>query len=268
VSGAFTCAAGWSAMKPPASLAARASELTERLRARSPRVHCITNAVAEAFTANVLLAAGAIPSMTINPAEVPDFLRRADALLVNLGTLDEQRQSAIEAALGVAAQTTLPWVLDPVFVERSQQRLDLAKRLIARGPAIIRANAAELGALMGREVNGDSLPAFAGSHRTVVALTGAVDRVSDGASSIAVSNGHALMARVTAMGCAASALMAAYRAVANDPLDAAGACLVHVGVAAEAAGATARGPGSFVPAYLDALDNVTPDEILARARVD
>ena len=42
-----------------------AAETQERLRARAPRVHCITNAVAQAFTANVLLAAGAVPSMTI-----------------------------------------------------------------------------------------------------------------------------------------------------------------------------------------------------------
>ena len=36
-----------------------AAALLERLRARSPRVHCITNAVAQNFTANVLLAVGA-----------------------------------------------------------------------------------------------------------------------------------------------------------------------------------------------------------------
>ena len=53
-----------------------------------PRVHCITNAVAQNFTANMLLAAGAVPSMTIAPKEVGRFAARADALLVNLGTFD------------------------------------------------------------------------------------------------------------------------------------------------------------------------------------
>ena len=47
-----------------------AAALLERLRARSPRVHCITNAVAQNFTANALLAIGAVPSMTLSPEEI------------------------------------------------------------------------------------------------------------------------------------------------------------------------------------------------------
>ena len=50
-----------------------AADLFERLRERQPRVHCITNAVAQNFTANVLLAVGAIPSMTISPDEIAAF---------------------------------------------------------------------------------------------------------------------------------------------------------------------------------------------------
>ena len=58
-----------------------AADIFARLRARNPSVHCITNAVAQNFTANVLLAAGAIPSMTVAPDEVGSFVARADALL-------------------------------------------------------------------------------------------------------------------------------------------------------------------------------------------
>jgi len=71
-----------------------ASDLLTRLRARAPRVHCVTNAVAQHFTANVLLAAGAIPSMTISADEIGAFVARADALLVNLGTFDAERRAA------------------------------------------------------------------------------------------------------------------------------------------------------------------------------
>ena len=69
-----------------------------RLRARAPRVHCITNAVAQNFTANVLLAAGCVPSMTISPEEIAQFVARADALLVNLGTFDAERREAVRIA--------------------------------------------------------------------------------------------------------------------------------------------------------------------------
>ena len=111
-----------------------ASRLLPLLRARLPKVHCITNTVAQPITANVLLAAGAIPSLTTSEAEIGAFVRSADAMLVNLGTLDPERHRAIEIALHHATKTRLPWLLDPDFVERSELRLDLAKSLLARKP--------------------------------------------------------------------------------------------------------------------------------------
>ena len=94
------------------------ADILMRLQARSPCVHCITNAVAQTFTANVLLAVGAIPSMTLSADEIGAFVARADALLVNLGTFDEQRRDAVAAALEVATEARMPWVLDPVFIDR------------------------------------------------------------------------------------------------------------------------------------------------------
>ena len=82
---------------------ALAADVLERIRARAPRVHCITNVVAQNFSANMLLAAGAIPSMTIAPDEVGEFVARADALLVNLGTFDAERR--IAAGIAIDAST-------------------------------------------------------------------------------------------------------------------------------------------------------------------
>src|SRR3984957_741714 len=87
-------------MDAPAEFADITADVLARIRSRAPRVHCITNSVAQAYTANMLLAAGAIPSMTISREEVGAFVRRADALLVNLGTFDAERPAAIELALG------------------------------------------------------------------------------------------------------------------------------------------------------------------------
>src|SRR5262245_64241866 len=99
-------------------LAQAASDILARLRARAPRVHCITNAVVQNFTANVLLAAGCVPSMTIARSEVAAFVTRADALLVNLGTFDAERQQASLAAIAADGKARKPWVLDPVFIDR------------------------------------------------------------------------------------------------------------------------------------------------------
>jgi hypothetical protein len=90
---------------------AAAAGVLERIRERSPRVHCITNAVAQNFSANMLLAIGAIPSMTIAPEEVAQFAGRADALLVNLGTFDAERRTAAYVAIEVMTQQGKPWLL-------------------------------------------------------------------------------------------------------------------------------------------------------------
>src|SRR3954469_13657825 len=139
-------------------LPATTADILERLRERRPRVHCITNAVAQAFTANMLLAVGAVPSMTIALKEIKAFAARADAVLVNLGTFDPERQKASLAAIGVANKRNIPWVLDPVFIDRSPPRAAFAKSLLAKKPRALRLNAAEFAALAGGKPSADADP--------------------------------------------------------------------------------------------------------------
>ena len=258
-------------MRAPApardDVAQAACVVLERLRAKAPRVHCITNAVAQNFTANVLLALGCVPSMTLSAEEIGDFVARANALLVNLGTFDAERRQATELAVEAAAQNRVPWVLDPVFVDRAPSRAEFARELGARGPSVVRLNHAEFGTLSGAAPNRDAVIAFAGRNKLIVALSGAADLVSDGARTVTVANGHPLMAKATAMGCAASALTAACLAVEPDAFRASVAGLLIIGVAGEMAAETAKGPGSFAVAIIDALFNLDPAMLKARAKV-
>jgi hydroxyethylthiazole kinase len=244
-----------------------AADILTRLRARAPRVHCITNSVAQTFTANTLLAAGAIPSMTLAADEIGAFVARAEALLVNLGTFDAERREATAAALEVAAERRVPWVLDPVFIDRSEPRAIYAKSLVAQNPDAIRLNGAEFTALSGAEPDDAALARYALDTLAVVALTGTVDRITDGAQQIAIENGHPLMARVTAMGCAASALTAAFLGVESDAFVASAAALLCFGVAGGIAGERASGPGSFPAALLDALYALDRHTLEQKARV-
>jgi hydroxyethylthiazole kinase len=248
---------------PQRELSGITSELLTRLRDKRPRVHCITNSVAQAFTANVLLAIGAIPSMTLSQDEIGSFVAGADALLVNLGTFDAERRAAVATAIQVANGWGRPWVLDPVFVERSAPRADYAGSLLAHRPRAIRLNAPELAALAA----GADAAAFARATHAVIGVTGAQDLVTDGARSATIQNGHALMARVTAMGCAASAVTAAFLAIEPDAFAATAAAIVAFGLAGEIAGAQAAGPGSFASAMLDALYRLDADMIGACARI-
>jgi len=243
-------------------------DILARLRTRAPRIHCITNAVAQNFTANVLLAAGCIPSMTLSPEEIGAFVAGAQGLLVNLGTFDAERREATEIAAGTAMQKRLPWVLDPVFIERSPPRTAFARELIGRSPAAVRLNHAEFSALGGGTMTRENAIGYARAKRTVVALSGETDLITDGERVVAVANGHALMAKVTAMGCAGSAILSACLAVEPDAFRAAVAALVIMGVAGELAGEKSEGPGSFAVAILDALHNLDGPTLLAQAKVE
>src|SRR5262245_3659922 len=97
---------------PASELPIIAATIRARIKGASPRVHCITNTVAQTLTANVLLAVGAVPSMTSAVDEVAIFVRGASALLVNLGTFDAERRAAAAVALDAATEEGRPWVLD------------------------------------------------------------------------------------------------------------------------------------------------------------
>ena len=191
----------------------------------APRVHCITNAVAQHYTANMLLAAGAVPSMTISPEEIGAFVAGADALLVNLGTFGWlERPAAIAVALGTAAERggTGSYFLTESYRYASSFARPRRAQYVARSWALV------LGYIMFGETPtlmivalandeaADAAARFAQAHATIVALTGDVDVVADGTRRLTIANGDPLMALVTAMGCAGSALISAALAVEVD----------------------------------------------------
>jgi hydroxyethylthiazole kinase len=254
-------------MHAPIEYADTTADVLARIRERAPRVHCITNSVAQQYTANMLLAAGAVPSMTISSEEIGAFVAGADALLVNLGTLDRERKSAVETAVKAAADKKLPWLLDPVFIDRSPPRAQFGRALLAARPAVVRLNPVEFAALSGNQAEPAAAACFAQANATIVALTGGVDIVSDGDRRVTIANGDPLMAAVTAMGCAGAAIVCAALAVEADPWLATLTALAAFGVAGEAAAAAAQGPGSFAVAMIDALHRLDRATLRARVKV-
>ncbi len=262
-------------MSARASARVSPAEALAALRAAHPLVQCITNAVVTNVTANALLALGAAPAMCDIPGEAGVFARVAGGVLVNLGTpTSEQRDAAREA---VTAGT--PWVLDPVAVGVLPVRTRLAADLLAHGPSIVRGNASEVLALAGAGTGGRGVDATDGpdaaraaaiaiARRTgaVVAVSGAVDLLTDGTDVVRVHGGDALLTRMTGGGCSLGATMAAFLAVC-DPLAAAVAASVVHAVASERAAAVADGPGSFAVAFLDALSGVAPGDLADAGRL-
>ncbi|WP_153768369.1 hydroxyethylthiazole kinase [Labrenzia sp. CE80] len=241
----------------------RIVEALGALRRTTPRIHCITNAVAQSFTANVLLALGAVPSMTIASEEVAGFASSADALLINLGTLDETRRLAIPIALRAAQEAKRPIILDPVFVNRSEIRCAFARNLLQQRPTLLRVNREEMAALFPSREPFEVLAEFG----AILAMTGAEDVVGESGRTIRLGNGHPLLARVTATGCAGGAVIAAFLAVEPDPVIAAAVGVSVFNIAGEIAAERANGPGSLEPALLDALYLLDGEEISKRLNI-
>ncbi|PZN93964.1 MAG: hydroxyethylthiazole kinase [Hyphomicrobiales bacterium] len=232
------------------------ARVLSRVAELRPRVHCLTNTVAQNVTANMLLAFGAIPSMASHPDEVAAVAAGAGAILINLGTISPEGERAIPKLLEVARQHRKPLVLDPVFVELSPLRMRLAEEILSLPGIVVRGNAAEMAVLA---------PLLATAPSAIRVTTGRVDLIEAPSGRLEIAHGHPLMAKVTGLGCASSALIAACCAVEPDPLLAAGVALTAYGLAGEIAAERCHGPGSFAMHLVDALANL--DEATLRARM-
>ena len=250
------------------------------LRERPPLVQCLTNTVAAGWTANVLLAVGAAPAMVDNPREAREFAAIAGGVLVNLGTPYDETVRAMHLAIAGASRSGTPWVLDPVAAGAVAWRTSVAHQLLRDArPTIIRGNASEILALAGGEggrgvESVDSPEAavavakdMANQQQSVVAVSGATDHITDGSQVVRLSNGHPWLTRVTGVGCALGALMAAFAAVVPDALVAAAAATATLTVAADAAAKETRGPGSFAATLLDELSLIQPVDLAERVRI-
>lgn len=246
------------------------AQIIAQVRQRSTLVHCITAAVSMGIVADGLLAAGVRPVMTETLEEAPTVDTIADALLINLGTLSTDAMTGIPATVEVALHDRRPWVLDPTAIGIAPVRTPLARRLLDSRPAVVRGNASEIVALTGNEggrgadasIATEALQVSEAAHRVatrtggVVAVSGAVDLVTDGRGDRPVHRGDPLLSRVTGTGCLLGGLTAACVAVTGDHLQAALAATVWMNIAGEIAAARAPRPGTFRVALLDALDEV------------
>ncbi|MDR2017251.1 MAG: hydroxyethylthiazole kinase [Burkholderiales bacterium] len=245
----------------------------QRVRATVPLVHCMTNNVVTNWTANALLAAGVSPAMVVEDSEAEVFAAIASALLINVGTLQTAQAQAMAKAVASARRAGKPWVLDPVAAGVLPYRTAFCRGLLNEMPTVVRGNPSEILALAGEAAQGRGADSTHGSDealaaakrlaveaKTIVAVTGATDYITDGERTLRVDNGHPLLQRVTGTGCSLSALVAAYVSTASDKNEAmeaaASACAVFAiagEIAAQKALERSEGPGSFAVYLLDAL---------------
>ena len=268
------------------TLAAEAARLLTALRESCPLVQAVTNYVSMDVAANALLAIGASPALVHAPEEADEFVALANALVVNIGTLSKSFVVSMNAAASAANRLKRPWVLDPVGAGATKFRDQAVSQLLQHRPTIIRGNASEIlsvariaglhqdaaipkGVDTAHETSAALGPAMALARQQVcvVAATGAVDIVTDGERVIEIANGSPLMAKVTALGCSLSAIVAAFAALTPDAFIATSVAVAVYGVTGETAAEKAVHPGSYRVAFLDMLDAIGPEDVKVRLKV-
>lgn len=256
------------------------AEIASAVRERSPLVQYVTNYVSMDIAANVLNAVGASPAMVHDPHESGEFARIASAVGVNIGTPSPSWVEGMTAAAAAAHEIGTPWVLDPVAVGATAYRREIVTGLLGHAPTVIRGNASEILAIATSEAGGrgvdsdaaamdalEAAQALARRQSTVIVVTGAEDIVTDGVRTAVVHGGHALMPSITALGCSASALVAACCGAGADPFEASVAAMAMLASAGERAGARAEGPGTLRVHLLDELSALDADR-LGGVRID
>ncbi len=246
-----------------------------RVREKSPLVHNITNFVVMNNTANALLALGASPVMAHAVEEVKDMVNIASALVINMGTLNPQWVDGMLEAGKAATAKGIPVVFDPVGVGATLYRNEVAARILAEcKPTFIRGNASEIMSLAKENIVTKGVDSSASSDSAidaakrlaqetgaVVVISGPEDFITDGIEVLSTKNGSTMMARVTGMGCTATAVLGAFAGVNPNRMEAATHAMAVMGIAGEIAARRSGGPGTMQLHFLDILYNLGEDNI-------
>ena len=226
------------------------ADAVRRVRETTPLAQSFTNFVTINLVANAQLAAGGTAAMSFLPDDVIETAKIAGANYINVGTLLPFYKDALPEIAQRLNYLDKPWVLDPVAAGIGRTRTAILQAFKAAPPTMIRANASEVIALAN----------MWGLNTETVAVSGIADLVTDGETVYRLPGGSAMMTKITGAGCSLGGVAATYLAV-SDPLTAALSASLLYNRAGEVADTTSHGPGSFQVAFLDALWNVTAEQV-------
>lgn len=226
----------------------------DQVRANVPLVHNITNYVTVNDVANVLLACGGSPIMSDDPKDVEDITSICGGLNINIGTLNQRTVEGMFLAGKKANELGHAVLLDPVGAGASAFRTETALKLIQEIKFdVIRGNISEiktlaLGSGTTKGVDADVADAvteenldqsiafvktFAEKMGCIIAVTGAIDLVSDGTKCYVIRNGRPEMGKITGTGCQLSGVMTAFITANPEEKLKAAAAVCTMGLAGE-----------------------------------
>ncbi|MDP4151857.1 MAG: hydroxyethylthiazole kinase [Bacillota bacterium] len=266
----------------------KCAELISEVRSKKPLVHHITNYVTVNDCANIVLAIGASPIMADDIGEVEDIVSISSVLVINIGTLNSRTINSMIAAGKKANELKIPVVLDPVGAGASPLRNDTVNKLISEIKfSVIRGNMSEIRFISGLHASTRGVDAseadvkgtesgiqvaeeLAEKLKCVVAITGAVDYVSDGIRTVSIKNGHPMLSSVTGTGCMCTSLIGSFCGATRDYFLGAVSGISSMGIAGETAFEKAgdMGTSSFRTALIDSISKLDSRYFESRSKID
>jgi hydroxyethylthiazole kinase len=258
------------------------AKMMTKVRKTKPLVHHITNYVTVNDCANITICAGGAPVMSDAAKDIPEMVRLASALVLNIGTLRPRTVDSMIIAGKEANDIGIPVILDPVGAGATAYRTEsVSKILNAIKVSVIKGNAGEIDVLAGtggkvRGVDSMSEPidcentvkTLAKNTDTIVAMTGPIDYVTDGKKVTILKNGHNYLECVSGTGCMVSSVVGCYVGVHSVNVKAVSAAISVFSIAGEIAAINAKGPGSFKVGLFDSLYNLTEDDIDSKLKME
>lgn len=258
-----------------------ASCILQKVRNQKPLVHHITNWVTIYDCANIVKVFGASPVMAHAKEEVEDMVKLASALVLNIGTLTADLVESMILAARAANKKKIPIVLDVCGAGATAFRDHAVGTILDSSQiSIIKGNASEIARTAGANIQTKGVDStdvkqnmmtlaqtLAKRWKAVVVVTGQEDIVTDSTRVHRVKNGTEIMSQIVGTGCMATAVIGTFAAVHDDLVEAAAAGLCCYEIAAELAGKSTKGPGTFKERLFDHAFTLTHDQVDERQRI-
>lgn len=269
------------------------ADCLEAVRQKAPLVQAITNFVTVNDCANIILAAGASPTMAHDIREAAEIAAGAQALVLNMGAVEDAE--AMVAAGLAAGRAGRPIVLDPVAAGASALRREISARLLKElRLTVIRGNISEIrylalgAAASAKGVDAaaadlvceetlaqaaDMAKALASRSGAVIVISGEIDIVANPERAWIIRGGSPTMARITGSGCMLTALIGAFcGANPERPFEAAAAAVSAMNAAGELAEkrrqSLGTGTATFRNDLIDAVGRLTAEQLIGGIRLE
>ncbi|MFT8673691.1 MAG: hydroxyethylthiazole kinase [Leuconostoc mesenteroides] len=241
---------------------------------KAPLVHCITNDITLETVTNTILYLGGKPIMSSDTREFSSLFQSTDALLLNMGRLNESHEQSLSQASSLADMTKKPTVVDLVGYGITNERTKLGMAMARNHPTVIKGNTSEIRRFVGlpslaKGIDGASSDQHDQALKdlilslkqitteyadTVFVATGKKDVIVQNDKHLILSNGVDELDKFVGTGDMVGAIITTLLAVGEDPWVASQFAISYLNVAAEKALSLTNGMENFRREVLNQID--------------